>query len=237
MFTAATSVIVIYAAAALLPCIILLSYIYRLDKIEKEPGALLVKLLFGGVLACIVSFLLEILCTEDVDGSTASLQVILINALLVAVIEEGSKFFFLKKFSWKNPAFNYRFDGVVYAIFVSLGFAAVENLLYVFFHGGLSVAVSRGLLSIPGHMSFAAYMGIYYGRAKVCDSVHDDSGSFWNLLAGFLFAAAFHMLYDSTLMIGSDTSTLVFVVVVLFIYIYVFARLRKEAATDRSIQH
>jgi RsiW-degrading membrane proteinase PrsW (M82 family) len=66
------------------------------------------------------------------------------TAVIVALVEEGTKLFFLKRFTWRSPDFNYRYDGVVYAVFVSLGFAAIENLLYVFQYG-LSVAWARVL--------------------------------------------------------------------------------------------
>ena len=82
----------------------------------------------------------------------------ILTAIFVGLIEEGSKFFFLYRFTWKDKAFNYRFDGIVYAVFVSLGFAALENVFYVFNYG-TGVALQRALLTIPGHMSFAVYMG------------------------------------------------------------------------------
>jgi RsiW-degrading membrane proteinase PrsW (M82 family) len=236
MLTLDLEIIGIYAAAALLPCIFLLVYIYRLDDIEREPSSLLLKLLLGGVAAAFVAMLLEYFFTQDVDGSNASFGTVVWNALLVGVFEEGSKFFFLKKISWKNPAFNYRFDGLVYAVFISLGFAALENVLYVFLYDGLSVALPRALLSIPGHMSFGAVMGIYYSRAKICERVGDDSGKNLLLLAGLLLAIVFHTVFDSTLMIGSTNSILVFVFVVLLVYFLIFIRVRHEAATDRPIQ-
>ena len=71
----------------------------------------------------------------------------------------------MRRFAWKHPAFDYRFDAVVYCVFSALGFAALENILYVA-QFGLSVAVPRALLSVPGHFFFAVYMGIYLGEAK-----------------------------------------------------------------------
>jgi Predicted membrane protein len=236
MITTSVEIIAIYGLAALLPVIFLLQYVYRLDSIEKEPSSLLWKLIGGGVFAAIAAMILEFVFVKDIDSSTASLEEILLNAVLVGIFEEVMKFFFLKKFSWKNEAFNYRFDGVVYAIFVSLGFAAFENILYVFLYGGLSVALSRALLSIPAHMSFGAYMGIYYGRAKVCEKAGDEVGTTANLFTGVLFAILFHTIYDATLMIRSNLSILVFVLVVIFIYFYVFARIRREARMDASVE-
>ena len=72
------------------------------------------------------------------------------------------------KFAWNHPAFDYRFDAVVYCVFAALGFAALENILYVA-QFGFAVAVSRALLSVPGHCFFAVYMGIYLGQAKMVE--------------------------------------------------------------------
>lgn len=235
MFIISTQVILIYTAAALIPALALMIYIYRLDSVEKEPASLLFKLVLGGFAAVACSFLLEMVLVPKSAAGSSELSMIILEALSVALIEEGTKFFFLKKISWKNSAFNYRFDGIVYAVFVSLGFAALENLMYVFMNGGLSVAVTRALVAIPGHMGFAVYMGIYYGRAKRCENAGSRNDAVWNLTAGYLLAVVFHMLYDATLMIQSELSIAIFVAVVLFIYICIFWRLRKEAAADRIV--
>ncbi|MBR4509611.1 MAG: PrsW family intramembrane metalloprotease, partial [Ruminococcus sp.] len=67
--------------------------------------------------------------------------------------------------SWWSKEFNYTYDAVVYAVSVSLGFAALENILYVF-DGGFSTAILRALTSVPGHTLFAVFMGYHYGIAK-----------------------------------------------------------------------
>lgn len=83
---------------------------------------------------------------------------------------------FLHARTWRNPNFNYRFDGIVYAVFVSLGFAAFENIQYVL-HYGLSVALPRAIFAVPGHMSFAVFMGLFYGRAKLYEAWGDGAGA------------------------------------------------------------
>lgn len=230
-----STVVAVLASAALLPAVILMIYVYRLDRVEKEPGGLLLKLLFGGILAVLCSAVLEHFFVPNTDAEGIRVSEILFAAFLVGLIEEGSKYFFLKLFSWKNKAFNYRFDGIVYAVFVSLGFAAVENLMYVFSEGTLSVAFSRAVLSIPGHMSFAVYMGIYYGRAKLKYDMGDKISSSALLLTGLLMAILFHFVYDATLMVGSEESMLIFVLVVIFIYGSVFYRIKREAASDQAV--
>ena len=140
--------------------------------------------------------------------------------VVVAAVEEGMKFWLLKRRTWNHPAFNYRFDGIVYAVFVSLGFAAYENILYVF-HYGLSVALPRALLAVPGHMSFAVCMGIYYGRAKLCAGWGDDLNAQRNLWTGYLFSVFLHGVYDACAMIGTMLATVLFVAFVIAMYVIV----------------
>ena len=160
-------ILAVYIAAAVVPAFILLRYVYRHDTIEKEPPLLLMTLFCLGVVSALCATVLESIAQTVLDlliGPESPFYTVLMAFLVVAVMEEGTKLYFLKRRTWDHPAFNYRFDGIVYAVFVSLGFAAYENILYVFQYG-LSVALPRALLAIPGHMSFAVFMGVFYGRA------------------------------------------------------------------------
>ena len=115
---------------------------------------------------------------------------------MVAVVEEGTKLFFLKRRSWRDPNFNFMFDGIVYSVFVSLGFAAFENIKYVFTYG-LSVAMPRALLAVPGHLGFAVFMGVFYGRAKLCESRGQYFASKVSMAMGYVAAVFLHGFYDS----------------------------------------
>jgi RsiW-degrading membrane proteinase PrsW (M82 family) len=109
-------VIGVYLLAAILPALFLMRYIYRKDTIEKEPPGMLVSLVFLGVAAALVAVVLESIGTgilgafvsEDTPAYT-----IIMAFLVVAAVEEGAKFFFLKRRTWRDPNFNYRFDGIV----------------------------------------------------------------------------------------------------------------------------
>ncbi|MDD5881615.1 MULTISPECIES: PrsW family intramembrane metalloprotease [Erysipelotrichaceae] len=228
----------IYLAAAITPAAVLLRFIYQNDKIEKEPARLLVSLLFGGVLAALAAMVLEwigedlLIPSLPISEGTASAAIA--DAILVGISEEGAKFYFLKRRSWNQPAFNYRFDGVVYAVFVSLGFAAFENILYIAQYG-LSIALSRALLAIPAHLSFGVFLGSYYGRAKVCDVYGDDVGRSRNLLAGFVSAAGLHAFYDGCIMVNTSLSTAVFAIFVIALFCYVYREVKKESQEDLAI--
>ena len=160
-------VILFLVAAALLPPLVLLGVVYRMDRLEREPPALLASLFLRGVLAMFPILILELLASQFVDFFYWQPLVYLFLTYFVipGFVEEGVKFRVLRRRTWNEPNFNYRFDGVVYAVFVSLGFAAVENVLYVL-TSGFSTAVLRAIFSIPGHAMFGVIMGLSFSQAS-----------------------------------------------------------------------
>ena len=234
LFRPLTIIAAVYILAAVLPAFFLLRYIYRQDKVEKEPMGLLIKLLGMGVLSALCSIVLErigqrILYLLAEPGTVAF--VVLLAFVVVAMVEEGTKFYFLKRATWNNPNFNYRFDGIVYAVFVSLGFAAYENIRYVMSYG-LSVALPRAVSAIPGHMSFAVFMGLFYGRAKLCDSRGDERGCRRNLRRAYVSAVLMHGFYDACAMLGTTAAMIAFLVFVAALFLSVARIVKREAQRD-----
>lgn len=226
-----------YFLAAVLPAIFLMRYVYRQDRIEKEPPYLLWSLVGRGVLAALAAIVLETIAQTILDITVEPSDpnyVYILAFLVVAVMEEGAKFFFLYRRTWNDPNFNYRFDGIVYAVFVSLGFAAFENVKYVFSYG-LSVALPRAILAIPGHMSFSVFMGLFYSRARLCADRGEGAGTAINLIAGYIVAVLLHGFYDSCCMIGTSQSTMVFVAFVAAMYFIVFRLIKHESRVDRPV--
>ena len=119
-------------------------------------------------------------------------------------------------------------------MFVSLGFAAYENIQYVMSYG-LSVALPRALLAVPGHMGFAVFMGVFYGRAKLRFDLGDKPGCKANLRAGYLIAVFLHGLYDACAMSGTALATVAFVVFVVVMYLVVFRLIRRESLQDTPV--
>ena len=227
----------IYLVAAIVPALLLMRYVYRQDRIEREPPGLLGSLVLRGVLAALVSIVLELLGESILNALVEPdnpKYVVLLAFLVVAVVEEGTKFFFLYRRTWNNPNFNYRFDAIVYAVFVSLGFAAFENVKYIFNYG-LSVALPRAVLAIPGHMGFAVFMGVFYGRARLRADIGDKFGSRLNLILGCLAAVFLHGIYDTCCMSGTTQSSLFFVFFVAAMYLAVFFLIRHESRTDAPV--
>ena len=227
----------LYVLAAVVPAIFLMRYVYKQDRIEREPPWLLGSLVWRGVLAALAAIVLEslgqLLLDATVDPEDPK-YVWLLAFLVVAAVEEGTKFFFLYRRTWRDPNFNFRFDAIVYAVFVSLGFAAFENVKYVFSYG-LSVALPRAILAVPGHMGFAVFMGIFYGRAKRCFDRGDRFGCQFSLVLSYLFPVFLHGVYDTCCMSGTTQSTLVFLVFVLVMYLVVYRLIKHEARTDAPV--
>lgn len=155
-------------ALSLAPVIALFSYFYVRDKYEKEPKLLLLKVFAWGALSVIPAIIIglglhRLLGLWAEPGSP--IFTFIENFIVIALVEEGVKFFVLMTVAYRHPAFNEPYDGMMYAITASLGFAALENILYVS-RGGLPVAVARMALAVPAHALFGAFMGYYAGRAK-----------------------------------------------------------------------
>ena len=230
-------VVIIYLLAALLPALFLMRYIYRKDTIEKEPKGMLTGLVFLGVAAAVVAIILESLGLSVLSGflqEGSPAHTIVMAFLIVAVVEEGAKYLFLLWRTWRDPSFNFRFDGIVYAVFISLGFAAFENISYVMGYG-LTTAIARALLAIPAHMGFAVFMGYFYGRAKRCHDEGNASGRRKNLWAAFFTAVLLHGFYDACALLGTVLSALLFLAFVIAMYIIVIRMVKRESKTDEPV--
>ena len=224
--------------AGLLPVAVLLFYIYSHDKIEKEPPGLLIKLLFFGCLSCIPAVILETVWTNFLQGigldPYSVIYLLIENFLVVALAEEGSKRVLLKLGSWNNPAFNYVFDGVVYAVCVSLGFAGLENVLYIGGFG-MDIAVIRGLAAVPLHCICGVFMGHYYGLEKtyvVRGMVNEAKNA---KLMGLLIPILIHGFYDFAASIGSDTFVYIWLVFVVVMDIVAIRSIKKYSRLDSPI--
>ena len=178
-------------ALALAPGATIGLYIYIKDKHEREPLGLLVKAFFCGILSVLLTLLTSFPINAVIPIEPHSLSQQAVHAfLLVALIEEFSKFVFVRWIFYRDENFNEPFDGIVYAVSVSLGFAGLENILYIS-DGGLEVALLRMFTAVPAHATFAILMGYYLGKAKF-EKQHEIR----YMLMGLGAAVFFHGAYD-----------------------------------------
>lgn len=205
--------------AALLPVALLLIYIYRKDKNMPEPVGVLLKAFGMGVLSAPLSFCVSVplsllgLYTSEPDTMFGAVAVSFFGA---AIPEEIAKLFVLWLVLRKNPYFDEKMDGIVYAVCVSMGFAAFENVMYLFSNvdSYISVAATRALFAVPGHFCFGILMGYYYSLAKFY-----PKSPIKNRLYVFIAPVVAHGLYDSILFtanLSGEFAVLLFVFFLLF---------------------
>lgn len=192
--------LILIITAALLPAILLWLYIWKKDP-QPESTFWLVKAVICGMAICVPVAFFEMLIQTmiwGIDGEPITLIGSTMQAFVVAALpEETFKIFALWLVLRKNPYFDEHFDGIVYAVCVGLGFAAIENIFYVLSEEEwVSVAISRALLAVPGHYAFAILMGYYYSVYHFVD--HSPKVAACILLV----PVAAHGVYDALAMSG-----------------------------------
>jgi protease PrsW len=183
---------------AIAPAMIIILYIYFKDKFEKEPIGFLVKnFLMGAIVSVIITLLLSIIANQffPLTNETSIFQQFIKAFFVVGFVEEFSKYIIVKFYAQKNEEFNEPFDGIVYAVMVSMGFAALENVMYVFQYG-VSTGIIRAFTAVPAHATFGILMGYFMGLAKF-----SKNKQLLNI-TGLLVATFFHGAYDFFLFIN-----------------------------------
>ncbi len=210
-----------FLLASITPVIIFLYIIYLRDTI-KEPILLLARCFVGGFGAYIIAYILETI----VGIWSNKISNPFIHAFYKAVInaalpEEAAKFYMLYKIIWKKGTqhFDQHYDGIIYAVFVSLGLAMLENITYVF-HGGLGVALVRAVLSVPAHGLFAVQMGYFLSKARFGNIRVQNI----NLTKSLFVPVLFHGAFDFVLMYAEQqrqSTGLVILLAILFCVIVI----------------
>jgi RsiW-degrading membrane proteinase PrsW (M82 family) len=154
--------------------------------------------------------------------------------VVVALSEEGFKYLLLKLRTWKSPHFNCRFDGVVYAVFMSLGFALWENIAYVLEYG-FATAVARALTAVPGHACFGVFMGVWYGEAKHLDLAGYPEESKKARRKALWIPILLHGAYDFIASLQSDWMIILFLGFVIWMFRAAVKMIRKSSAEDRPM--
>ena len=185
---------------AVLPALILLYYTYQQDRLQREPVRNLVKAFFYGWGAVFGSFFFSVpamrtgLCPGEIHRFADALRTAFFGA---AIPEETAKLILLWLFLRRCKDFDERMDGIVYAVCIGMGFAAFENIEYLFAAGSqwVTVGLGRSLTAIPGHFGFAVVMGYYYSLNHFDRYRAPGAG-----IKMWLYPVLLHGLYDSIAM-------------------------------------
>ncbi len=203
---------------ALLPVAIWAFYIYKKDSLAPEPLNQLWDAFRYGVGACFIAILGALLFGAIglyTDSPTTIWGAIRLSFFGAAIPEECAKLFMLWLLLRKKNYVDEWMDGIVYAVFISLGFAALENIMYIIDdEEWLRVGITRALFSIPGHFGFGILMGYYYSLAKL--SMHNVRRNRVLMLAAPILA---HGAYDSILFSIQVNPVLGLALFFLFLYI------------------
>jgi len=202
-------------AIAIAPALIGFVYIYIRDKYEKEPWRLLAVGAAAGALLTmpIITASTWLMRFMPITGQIG--EAIFTAFAVSSLVEEGLKFAALLLIFWRSNEFNEPVDGIVYGVFISLGFAGVENVLYVFNPqlGGLETAIARALLSVPSHGFFGIAMGYYFALAAFCPHKKHRY-----LAAAFIAPYLIHGVYNALLLSGHPYYLIIFVPFVIYFW-------------------
>jgi RsiW-degrading membrane proteinase PrsW (M82 family) len=217
---------------AISPAIILITYIYLVDKQQREPLPQILKGFLFGIISAFLAvpaamFFADVnLYTDIYTNAVEACRTAFFGA---ALPEEVAKLFMLWLLVRKNKYFDERIDGIVYAVAISMGFAAFENLLYLFsnYEQWLTVGLTRAALSVPAHYAFAVLMGYYYSKVHFGIS-HSPKDKLMTLLAPVIVHTIFDWILFSISITPALTGILsiVFIIFVIKMHKYANARIK-----------
>ena len=198
---------------AITPGIAILLYVYYRDKYEKEPPSLVWKVFAYGMGSAVLAGAIEMTIYSFhfywLEKHVLFLFALLYSFIAVAPVEEGVKFLVTYYTAFKNDAFNEPMDGIVYATSASLGFATLENILYVF-KFGMVVGIHRAFISVPAHAFFGIIMGSFMGKAKFADDVERNR----LLWTSFYVPLLLHGFFDFVLLSNTLLAVLIYPLII-----------------------
>lgn len=223
---------------AMLPSIIIGFIIYKKDIIEKEPIRLLIKLFVFGMLSTGVALFLEIYA-EKIFAFALNpgvINVLFKSFVVISLSEELVKWLFTYVICWRDKNFNYTYDAIVYCVFISLGFATVENIIAVLSNdGGFALALQRGLITVPAHAFFGIISGYYMGLAKKCELRGWVHKSKKNLMLSLILPVLIHGLFDSLLFMSSKLSLTLVTTLIIYLYFSSYSKVVRTSNESKKI--
>ena len=209
--------VLIFIAA--LPVVLICMYVYKKD-VEKEPKSLLRKLMLWGVFSIIPVVIVEFVLDNffEITGQEDLITLFLYCFIAIALIEETAKWIISYKVVYKDSEFNETYDAIVYSVFASLGFALIENILYVMSNGFLT-GLLRAFTSVPAHTCTGIMMGYYMGLSKVEELNNNKSLSNRYMFYSLLIPSLIHTMYDTLAFSKASGSLAEFIIFTALLYV------------------
>ena len=219
---------------AIIPSLLLLLFVVGRNKKRRNPTSLLVWLAVLGAVSAIPACIIGegVLYGLGFDPESVTYAFIE-NFCIIAMIEELGKFLGMILLTWKNKNFDHSYDGVIYGVCSTLGFATFENVLYVY-QGGIGTGVMRAFSAVPLHCACGVIMGFFYAKAREHANQSNGSGAFANFVLAYVCPLGLHGLYDFVIEVD-DSSLLICLAVVALIIALLFLMISHAAKEDHII--
>jgi RsiW-degrading membrane proteinase PrsW (M82 family) len=215
--------IALFLPLAIAPGLAIAFMVYFKDKFEKEPFKLIRNCFLYGMLCIIPAIIIELFFSALGINENANIYITAVYAfLVVGLTEELCKYIFLRYYAFRKADFNEPFDGIVYSVMISMGFATLENVLYAF-SGGVSTILLRMITAVPLHATAAIFMGYYVGRAKFSKK----RGLL--LFSGLFTAVLIHGIYDFFLFQHEIPALAIFSFIFLGVGLFISFRAMKKS--------
>ncbi|MBE6161105.1 MAG: PrsW family intramembrane metalloprotease [Firmicutes bacterium] len=217
---------------AILPVVFLLKFIYDKDN-NKEPSRLLRKTFIFGMIIIVPCIIIELLLQKifPIDNNSDLLFLFVCVFISVALVEEFFKWIIVKIIAYKNDEFDEMYDGIVYSIYSSLGFACLENICFVLMYGA-KTGVYRAFTAVPSHACDAILMGYFFGRSKQHKCDGDNRTAKKYLFLSLFVPTLIHAIYDYLLMSKILLFFIIWIVFVIVIFIICFKLVNKCAKNN-----
>jgi RsiW-degrading membrane proteinase PrsW (M82 family) len=223
--------------ASIAPAIFIMFIVYKYDTI-KEPLSMLVKAFFGGLLSIVITLII-VYPIADIKLASGAMQSFFDAYITAGIPEELSKWIIFYWLISKAKDFDQYYDGILYAIFISMGFALFENIGYVF-ENGMGTAILRSIISVPGHMLFAIPMGYYLSLSRF----ESGASARYHVFLSLAIPILLHGTFDFILMYSSAKAELnpglavflllTFVIFDIFMWRFGLRKLKEHISKDKS---
>lgn len=202
---------------AIAPVVTIILWIYLKDKYDKEPIRILSKFFILGILVSTLAIYTEEILIK-INMFIGESDIFYMSFIIAGLVEEGLKALVLIPNLLKEKNFNERLDGIIYSVFLSLGFATIENIIYILFENPISafeVGVIRSIISVPAHMIFAVIMGYYISKYRFTSSKVKKRKY---LILSIILPILLHGIFDFILMIQYRWSIIVFIAYIVYLW-------------------
>ena len=202
---------------AIYPSIAFILWVYLKDRYDKEPIKLLGKFFVLGAFISVIGIICEDFLI-NINKYSGNYYIIYSSFIVAGFTEEGLKAIVLISNVIKEKSFNEKLDGIIYSVFLSLGFATVENIIYLYFEdvsNVFRVSLIRGIISVPAHMMFAITMGYYISKYKFSNSKLKRREY---IILSILVPILLHGIFDLLLIVKFKLSKVLFIIYLILLW-------------------